>query len=130
MRALLLAAFLSIASGPARADRAAQAAWAVAELLLAVDLAGACAHFVRTKGGKHGNALLSDALVAFINERDLTMTDFAAAAEDYGAPDMDRLKRWLLARDRVDRSDRRAVCFYAKRIAGTDHAVGRFIESR
>ncbi|MEL7100434.1 MAG: hypothetical protein AAGM84_16540 [Pseudomonadota bacterium] len=121
----------SASAAPARdGDAAARAAWAVAEVLLAVDLAGACPHFARTKGGYAGNSLLSDALVTFINERDLTMTDFAAAAEVYGAADMDRLKRWLLARDRVDPRDRRAVCFYAKRIAGTDHVIGRFLERR
>jgi len=132
-RVFTLCLVLGVMTGPARGhdlDRAARAAWAVAEVLLAADLAAACPGFVRNKSGVTGNALLSDALVTLIDERNLTMADFAAASQAYGAADMDRLKRWLLARERVDPRDRRAVCFYAQRIAGTEHAIGRFLDRR
>ena len=111
-------------------DRAERAAWAVAEVLLAADLAGVCPHFVYTARPGDGNALLSDALVTIINETDLTMQDFAAASQLYTAADINRIKRWLLLRDHVEIGSQRARCFYARRIAQTDHATGRFLMLR
>ena len=113
-----------------RADQAVRAAWSVAEVLLAADLAGVCRSVVHTENHKGANALLADAVVLFINERDLTMADFAAASQIYGPAEINRIKRQLLRRDGVDVASARARCFYARRIAGEEHPVGRFLVRR
>lgn len=103
---------------------------AMAQLLVADELADICAQYVFRKNGKNSNDFIAKGVIQIINEEDLTMTDLVRVTEALPQEEMDRLKQEQVRRRGIELGNRTALCYFAQQIVGPDDEIGRFLERR
>jgi hypothetical protein len=116
----------AVASGAAMADTAAPRA--IANLLLADDMADACAAVVRRRGIKDSKAVAIQGVRALIQDGHRKQTLNTVANEGSRA-EMSSMQPAILSRRRLTPGSRASTCGSAEQIAGKNDPIGRFLET-
>lgn len=114
----------AILAGPALAETAA--ARAVADILIASDLADMCPEHVRRKGPQDREGFITEGVRVLMRDGH-TKAAIYAAHRAYQGEDMYALMRRQIAARGVDRTDRATLCRFGASVAGRNDRVGRFL---